>query len=124
MLALGQAVLAFVLFAAYVEHVRDKGCGRPVGVVRWEGELGAIIERETWDRVHAILRESPRKLAARIDITKLGPVLEDIHERLTATSIATATMNQRGSGQDRGARRNGAAGRRKAPHERCRGEGS
>jgi site-specific DNA recombinase len=29
------------------------------------GEHDAIIDRETWDRVHAILTESPRKRAAR-----------------------------------------------------------
>lgn len=28
-------------------------------------EHNAIIDRETWDRVHAILQESPRKRAAR-----------------------------------------------------------
>jgi site-specific DNA recombinase len=31
----------------------------------YPGEHDAIIDRETWDRVHAILRESPRKRAAR-----------------------------------------------------------
>lgn len=31
----------------------------------YPGEHDAIIDRETWDRVHAILQESPRKRAAR-----------------------------------------------------------
>ncbi len=31
----------------------------------YPGEHDAIIDRETWDRVHAILKESPRKRAAR-----------------------------------------------------------
>ena len=31
----------------------------------YHGEHKAIIDRETWDRVHAILTESPRKRAAR-----------------------------------------------------------
>jgi hypothetical protein len=43
---------------AYVGEAVDKGESYP-------GEHEAIIERETWDRVHAILRESPRKRAAR-----------------------------------------------------------
>ena len=32
---------------------------------RYPGEHDAIIDREKWDRVHAILQESPRKRAAR-----------------------------------------------------------
>jgi hypothetical protein len=32
---------------------------------RHPGEHDAIIDRETWDRVHAILQESPRKRAMR-----------------------------------------------------------
>ena len=31
----------------------------------YPGEHDAIIDRETWGRVHAILQESPRKRAAR-----------------------------------------------------------
>ena len=31
----------------------------------YPGEHDAIVDRETWDRVHAILQESPRKRAAR-----------------------------------------------------------
>jgi hypothetical protein len=31
----------------------------------YPGEHNAIIDRSTWDRVHAILQESPRKRAAR-----------------------------------------------------------
>ncbi len=31
----------------------------------YPGEHDAVIDRETWDRVHAILQESPRKRAAR-----------------------------------------------------------
>ena len=31
----------------------------------YRGEHEAIIDRETWDRVHAIMQESPRKRAAR-----------------------------------------------------------
>lgn len=37
----GQPVLDPMLFTAHVEHVRDPGGGRPVGVARREGELDA-----------------------------------------------------------------------------------
>ena len=40
-LDLGQTMLDAVLPAAHVEHVRDPGCGRAVGVARREGELDA-----------------------------------------------------------------------------------
>jgi hypothetical protein len=43
---------------AYLGEAVHKGEGYP-------GEHEAIIDRETWDRVHAILTESPRKRAAR-----------------------------------------------------------
>jgi hypothetical protein len=43
---------------AYLGEAVHKGDSYP-------GEHKAIIERETWDRVHAILQESPRKRAAR-----------------------------------------------------------
>jgi DNA invertase Pin-like site-specific DNA recombinase len=43
---------------AYLGEAVHKGESYP-------GEHEAIIERETWDRVHAILQESPRKRAAR-----------------------------------------------------------
>ena len=43
---------------AYIGEAVHKGQSYP-------GEHEAIIDRETWDRVHAILRESPRKRAAR-----------------------------------------------------------
>ena len=43
---------------AYLGEAVHKGEGYP-------GEHEAIIDRETWDRVHAILQESPRKRAAR-----------------------------------------------------------
>ena len=43
---------------AYIGEAVHKGDSYP-------GEHAAIIERETWDRVHAILQESPRKRAAR-----------------------------------------------------------
>ena len=43
---------------AYIGEAVHKGDSYP-------GEHDAIIERETWDRVHAILTESPRKRAAR-----------------------------------------------------------
>ncbi|MEM7677147.1 MAG: recombinase family protein, partial [Myxococcota bacterium] len=43
---------------AYIGEAVHKGESYP-------GEHDAIIDRETWDRVHAILRESPRKRAAR-----------------------------------------------------------
>jgi site-specific DNA recombinase len=43
---------------AYIGEAVHKGTGYP-------GEHEAIIERETWDAVHAILTESPRKRAAR-----------------------------------------------------------
>ena len=43
---------------AYLGEAVHKGESYP-------GEHDAIIERETWDRVHAILQESPRKRAAR-----------------------------------------------------------
>ncbi|MAQ83686.1 MAG: resolvase [Maritimibacter sp.] len=43
---------------AYIGEVVHKGDSYP-------GEHAAIIDRETWDRVHTILRESPRKRAAR-----------------------------------------------------------
>jgi len=38
-LDLGQSMLDAVLSAAHVEHLCDKGCGRPVGIARREGEL-------------------------------------------------------------------------------------
>lgn len=41
----------------YIGEAVHKGTGYP-------GEHKAIIERETWDKVHAILTESPRKRAA------------------------------------------------------------
>lgn len=43
---------------AYLGETVHKGDSYP-------GEHEAIIDRETWDRVHAILQESPRKRAAR-----------------------------------------------------------
>ena len=43
---------------AYLGEAVHKGDSYP-------GEHVAIIDRETWDRVHAILQESPRKRAAR-----------------------------------------------------------
>jgi DNA invertase Pin-like site-specific DNA recombinase len=43
---------------AYIGEAVHKGESYP-------GEHAAIIDRETWDRVHAILQESPRKRAAR-----------------------------------------------------------
>lgn len=43
---------------AYLGEAVHKGDSYP-------GEHDAIIPRETWDRVHAILQESPRKRAAR-----------------------------------------------------------
>ena len=43
---------------AYIGEAVHKGDSYP-------GEHDAIIEGETWDRVHAILTESPRKRAAR-----------------------------------------------------------
>ncbi|MEP9390587.1 recombinase family protein [Mesorhizobium sp. KR9-304] len=43
---------------AYIGEAVHKGDSYP-------GEHDAIIEREVWDKVHAILRESPRKRAAR-----------------------------------------------------------
>ncbi len=43
---------------AYIGEAVHKGASYP-------GEHDAIIDRETWDRVHAILQESPRKRAAR-----------------------------------------------------------
>jgi site-specific DNA recombinase len=42
----------------YIGEAVHKGTSYP-------GEHSAIIERETWDKVHAILTESPRKRAAR-----------------------------------------------------------
>ena len=42
----------------YIGEAVHKGTSYP-------GEHEAIIERETWDKVHAILQESPRKRAAR-----------------------------------------------------------
>ena len=42
----------------YIGEAVHKGTSYP-------GEHEAIIERETWDKVHAILTESPRKRAAR-----------------------------------------------------------
>ncbi|MDP3264211.1 MAG: recombinase family protein [Tabrizicola sp.] len=42
----------------YIGDAVHKGTSYP-------GEHAAIIERETWDKVHAILTESPRKRAAR-----------------------------------------------------------
>ena len=41
---------------AYIGEAVHKGDSYP-------GEHDAIIDRETWDRVHAILKESPRKSA-------------------------------------------------------------
>jgi DNA invertase Pin-like site-specific DNA recombinase len=43
---------------AYIGEAVHKGDSYP-------GEHEAVIDRETWDRVHAILQESPRKRAAR-----------------------------------------------------------
>ena len=43
---------------AYIGEAVHKGDSYP-------GEHNAIIDRATWDRVHAILQESPRKRAAR-----------------------------------------------------------
>ncbi len=43
---------------AYIGEAVHKGQSYP-------GEHDAIIDRATWDRVHAILKESPRKRAAR-----------------------------------------------------------
>jgi len=43
---------------AYIGEAVHKGDSYP-------GEHEAIIDRETWDHVHAILQESPRKRAAR-----------------------------------------------------------
>ena len=43
---------------AYIGEAVHKGDSYP-------GEHDAIIDRETWDQVHAILQESPRKRAAR-----------------------------------------------------------
>ncbi|EAQ26830.1 recombinase family protein [Roseovarius sp. 217] len=43
---------------AYIGEAVHKGDSYP-------GEHDAIIDRETWDRVHVILQESPRKRAAR-----------------------------------------------------------
>ncbi|WP_149589846.1 recombinase family protein [Tabrizicola flagellatus] len=43
---------------AYIGEAVHKG-------ERYPGEHDPIIDRETWDRVHAILQESPRKRAAR-----------------------------------------------------------
>jgi len=43
---------------AYIGEAVHKGDSYP-------GEHEAIIDRETWERVHAILQESPRKRAAR-----------------------------------------------------------
>ncbi|NAZ38401.1 recombinase family protein, partial [Rubellimicrobium sp. CFH 75288] len=43
---------------AYLGEAVHKGQSYP-------GEHDAIVDRETWDRVHAILQESPRKRAAR-----------------------------------------------------------
>ena len=42
---------------AYIGEAVHKGESYP-------GEHAAIVDRQTWDRVHAILRESPRKRAA------------------------------------------------------------
>jgi site-specific DNA recombinase len=43
---------------AYIGEAVHKGQSYP-------GEHAAIVDRETWDRVHAILQESPRKRAMR-----------------------------------------------------------
>ena len=43
---------------AYIGEAVHKGDRNP-------GEHDAIIDRDTWDRVHTILQESPRKRAAR-----------------------------------------------------------
>ena len=43
---------------AYIGEAVHKGENYP-------GEHDGIIDRETWDKVHAILQESPRKRAAR-----------------------------------------------------------
>ena len=43
---------------AYIGEAVHKGDSYP-------GEHDAIVDRETWDKVHAILQESPRKRAAR-----------------------------------------------------------
>jgi DNA invertase Pin-like site-specific DNA recombinase len=43
---------------AYIGEAVHRGNAYP-------GEQAAIIDRETWDRIHAILKESPRKRAGR-----------------------------------------------------------
>ena len=50
-LDLGQSMFDAVLPAPHVEHVRDKGCGRSVGIAWWEGELDAIIGEDGVDLV-------------------------------------------------------------------------
>ena len=45
----------------YIGEAVHKGSSYP-------GEHEAIIDRDIWDKVHAILTESPRKRAARDDI--------------------------------------------------------
>jgi len=56
------AVVKWGLGAEACGWVRANGHGKGDS---YPGEHDAIIDRETWDRVHAILQESPRKRAAR-----------------------------------------------------------
>lgn len=50
-LDLGQSMFDAVLPAAHVEHIRDKGCRRPVVITRRDGELDTIIGEDGVDLV-------------------------------------------------------------------------
>ena len=51
MLDLGQAVFDPIPLTAHVEHVRNQGGGRAVGVARGKGELDAIVGEDGVDLV-------------------------------------------------------------------------
>ena len=54
----GQPVFDADLAAAHVEHMRDPGCGRTVGVARREGELDSVIGQNRVDLVRNRLDQS------------------------------------------------------------------
>ena len=61
MLDLGQTMLDAVFPAAHVEHVRDPGRGRAVGIARREGELDAVVGQNRVDLVGNRLDQGDEK---------------------------------------------------------------
>ena len=82
---------------AYIGEAVHKGESYP-------GKHDAIIDRETWDRVHGILQESPRKRAARTRAETpallkgllFGPMTRRSRRRTPARATgSSATMSAR-----------------------------